>query len=94
MSERAGEDGNETSCLGTCSENWKGDKRGTQVKEPREVGPKVLEIAGHVYGTKVLEYSHPHSPLLDPNLLPHAPRHTPTPSHHHQEQSPMDMDFS
>lgn len=55
------------------------DKRGSQVKEPREVGPKVLEIAGHVCGRKALEYSHPHSLLLDPNLLPHAPHTHPHP---------------
>lgn len=48
-------------------------ERGPRVKEPREVGPKVLEGVGHICGGKALEYSHPHSLLLDCSLLPRAP---------------------
>lgn len=39
------------------------------MKELKEVAPKVLEGAGHVYGRKAPEYSHPPSLLLDPSLF-------------------------
>lgn len=55
----------------TESQKWR-DRKRTQVKEPREVRPGVLEGAVHVCGRKAPEYSHPPPLLLDPSLLPHA----------------------
>lgn len=64
------------------------------MKELKEVAPKVLKGAGHVYGRKAPEYSHPPSLLLDPSLFHmYLFSSPPAPTHCQQEQSPRVMDF-